>query len=279
MSEISAADVKKLRDRTNSPFKDCKAALVEANGDLDKAVEILRERNAALRDKKGEREAAEGRVGIYIDEDKQVGGIIEMRCETAPSAKNELFVQLTDDFAKQVALQGADSVEALCGQTFVDDGSKTLNDRITEVVGLIRENMKPARCAQLKGLLGSYVHHDGTVGVLLKVEGDKISDPQVVRDVCMHIAATAPLAATRDDMDPELVKKEEEMAKKQAEGTGKPANIVERIVEGKMKSWYAENVLVDQPFVKDDKQTVEQYLKSSGLKVVTFVRYKIGELS
>lgn len=279
MSEISAAVVKSLRDKTDAPFKECKAALVEANGDLDKAMIILRERSTKVRTDKADKEAAEGRVGVYIDADKQIGGIIEMRCQTAPSAKNDLFVQLTDDMAKQVALQGATSVDDLLKQKFVDDESKTLDDRLTDVVGLIRENMKPHRCAQLKGQLGSYVHHDGTVGVLLQVEGDKQAEDQILRDVCMHIAARAPVAATRDDVPSELVEQETAIAKKQAEDTGKPANIVEKIAEGKMRSWFAENVLADQPFVKDESVTVEKYLQKAGVKVVTFVRYKVGELS
>ena len=278
MSQISASTGKALREKTDAPFKECKAALVEAEGDMDKALTILRERNLALRGKKAEKEATEGRIGVYIDEGKQVGGIVEMRCQTAPSANNELFIALTNELAEQVAAHGASSVDELVKEKTLKDDSKTIDDRITEVVGLIRENMKPERCAQLKGTLGSYTHHDGTVGVLLQVEGE-VKDPQVLRDVCMHIAARSPLAARREDIPQETIDKEMEIAKKQAESTGKPANIVERIAEGKMKSWFAESVLADQPFVKDESITVEKYLQNAGLKLVTFIRYKVGEVA
>ena len=133
---------------------------------------------------------------------------------------------------------------------------------MAEVVGLMRENMKPARMARLTGLLGSYVHHDGTVGVLVQVEGDK-ADPQLLRDVSMHITAKNPVAALREHVPQATVEKEMEIARAQAAATGKPANIVEKIAEGKMKTWYADNVLVEQPFVKDDSKTVGESAQGS----------------
>ncbi len=278
MSTISAAAVKSLRDRTNAPMMDCKAALTEANGDQDKAIDLLRRKNSAIQAKKGEREMAEGRIAVYIDPAKQIGAIVEMRCESAPVVKSEQFVQLANDVAKQVALKEATTVEALLAQPFVDDPKKTVNDRIGDVVGLIRENMKPARMTRLTGLLGSYIHHDDRLGVLLQVEGTK-ADPQLLRDVSMHITAKNPVAARREDVSPALIEKEKEIAKTQAAATGKPANIVERIAEGKMKTWFAENVLVEQPFVKDDSTTVGDLLKAAGLKIVRFVRYRVGELT
>jgi elongation factor Ts len=278
MSTISAAAVKGLRDRTNAPMMDCKAALTEAGGDMDKAVEILRKKNAAIQAKKGERETAEGRIGIYIDPVKPVGAIVEMRCESAPVAKSEQFVQLSQKIAKQVALKGPEAVEAFLAQPAVDEPKKTVNELIGEVIGLIRENMKPARFTRLEGQLGSYSHHDGSVGVLLQVEGPK-GDPQLLRDICMHITAKNPVAARREDVSPAVIEKEKEIAKTQAAATGKPANIVDKIAEGKMKTWFAENVLLEQPFVKDDSKTVGDLLRSAGLKIVRFVRYRVGELS
>ena len=280
MSQISAAAVKKLRDITNAPMMDCKAALTEANGDMEEAIRKLREKNAAIQAKKGEREAAEGRIAISIDQAREVGAIVEMRCESAPVAKSEPFVRLADDIARQVAVKGAATVEELLLQPFMDNAKFTVKDRIGEVVGLIRENMKPARVARLSGgQLGSYVHHDGAVGVLLQVEGAKAADPQMLRDICMHITAKNPLAGRREDVDPALVAKEKEIARSQALATGKPANIVERIAEGKMKTWFAENVLLEQPFVKDDSKTVGDLVKGAGLKLVRYVRYKVGEVS
>src|SRR5947209_7773269 len=263
MSTISAADVKVLRDRTNQPMMDCKAALTEANGDMEKAVEILRKRGKDVANKKGGRETAEGRIAIYNDLAKKVGAIIEVRCESAPVVKSEMFVKLANDLARQVALQQPATVEALLTQPFVDDPKHKVSERIQEVIGLIRENMKPVRFQRLTGLTGGYVHHDGSVGVLLQVEGET-ADPQLLRDVCMHITAKNPVAARREDVPSAEIEKEREIAKAQAAATGKPANIVAMIAEGKLKTWYAEHVLVEQPFVKNDAQTVGDLLKSAG---------------
>jgi elongation factor Ts len=278
--EIAATDVKKLRDRTGMPFGKCKEALVKTNGDLEKAVEELRKTNKDAQDKFGARETAEGRIGVFIDPAQKVGAIIEVRCESAPVVKSDLFVQLANDLARQVALKGATTPEALLAQPFVDNPQHTVNDRIGEVVGMIRENMRPARMARLTGLLGSYVHHDGSVGVLLEVAGDK-ADPQLLRDVCMHITAKNPMAAVREQVPAEKVAKETEIARAQAaeQGKGKPANIIDKIAEGKLRTWFAENVLAEQPFVKDDSKTVGDLLKAHGLKLVRFVRYRVGESS
>jgi elongation factor Ts len=275
---ITADAVKALRARTNAPMMDCKNALTEANGDMDKAIDWLRKKNSAIGTKRAGNETAEGRIGIFIDPAKKVGAIFEMRCESAPVAKSDLFIQLANDLAKQVALKGAKSVEELLAQPSVEDPAKKVSDLITDVIGLIRENMKPKRFTRLEGLLGSYVHHDGTVGVLLQVEGAQ-ADPQLLRDVCMHITAKNPVSGLREEVSQELIKKETEIAKAQAAATGKPDNIAQKIAEGKMKTWFAENILVEQPFVKDDSKTIGELLKSAGLKLVKFVRYKVGELA
>ena len=279
--DINAGDVKKLRDRTGMQMMKCKAALTEAGGDMEKAVEILRKQNKDAQDKAASRETAEGRIGIYIDPTTRTGAIVELRCESAPVAKNELYIKLADDVARHIAVKGVPaSVEALLAQPFVDDPKRTVSERIGELVGLMRENIKPHRMAKLDGLLGQYIHHDGTVGVLLAVDGDK-ADAQMLRDVCMHIAAKSPLAALRDDISQERVNKEMEVARAQAEeqGKGKPANIVEKIAEGKLRTWLADNVLVEQPFVKDESKTIGQLLQGAGLKVKKFARYRVGEVT
>ncbi len=278
MSNISAAAVKALRDRTNAPMMDCKAALIQAGGDMEKAAEILRKQNKAIQDKKGERETAEGRIAAYIDTAKNVGALIEVRCESAPVVKSDAFVQLANDLAKQVTESNPKDVATLLTQPFIGKPKETVNDRIGEVVGLIRENMRPARFVRMTGQLGSYVHHDGSQGVMVQVEGGK-ADPQILRDVCMHIAARNPVAARREDVSPDLIEKEKDIARSQAAATGKPAQIVEKIAEGKMKTWFAENVLLEQPFVKNDSRTVGDLLKSAGVTLVKFARLKVGELS
>jgi elongation factor Ts len=276
--EISAAMVKKLRDMTNAPMMDCKAALMEAKGDMEESVRKLREKNAGIQAKKGERETAEGRIAVFIDPAKKIGAILEMRCESAPVAKTESFVQLANEIAKQVALKEPASVDALLAQPFAGDAKKTVNERIGDLVGVIRENMKPARFTRLTGTLGSYTHHDGSIGVLLQVEGEA-ADPQLLRDVCMHITAKNPVSGRREDVPAEIVAGEKELAKTQAAALGKPANIAEKIAEGKMKTWFAENVLLEQPFVKDDSKTVGDLLKAAKVNFVRFIRYKVGELS
>ena len=171
MSDISAANVMKLRNRTGAPMMDCKAALTEAGGDFEKAVEIMRKKSAGIQAKKADRETAEGRIGIFIDPAKKVGAIVEMRCESAPVVKSDQFVALTEKIAKQIALKNPTSVDELLGQASVDEPGKKVNDVIAEVIGLIRESMKPHRMTRLEGLLGSYTHHDGSVGVLIQVDG------------------------------------------------------------------------------------------------------------
>ena len=202
--------------------------------------------------------------------------------KTAPTAKSDLVIQLAGDLAKQIAVQGAAKAEQLLAQPFVDAPAKTVKERIGEVVGLVRENMKPARMARLTGQLGSYIHHDGSVGVLLAVEGPA-AEQQLLRDVCMHIAAKNPLYGRRDEVPADRVAKEKEIARSQIQAdpknASKPANIIEKIAEGKLKTFFAENVLVEQPFVKDDSKTVGALLQSAGLTLDSFVRYKVGELS
>lgn len=278
MSTIPATAVKALRDRTNAPMLECKTALTEAAGDMEKAVEILRKKSKAAVDKRVDKETAEGRIAAFIDPAKKVGALVEMRCESPPVVKTEHFVQLANDIAKQVALKEAATVEELLAQPFVSDSKKTVSDRINDVVGLIREKMKPARLARLTGQVGEYVHHDGSVGALVQVEGAQ-ADPQLLREVCMHITWKNPVSARREDVSPALIEKEKEIAKSQALASGKPANIVDKIAEGKMKTWFAENVLLEQPFIKDDSKTVGDLLKGAGLKLMKFVRFKVGELS
>jgi len=246
------------------------------------AVEILRKQNKEAVDKAASRETAEGRIGVYIDPAARVGAIVELRCESAPVAKNEMFVKLASDVARQIALKGATTPEELLAQPFVDTPAHTVQDRIGEVVGLMRENIKPARMAKLNGLLGEYIHHDGSVGVLLLVEGTQ-ADPQLLRDVCMHIAAKSPLAALPEELPRERIQKETEIAQEQTKAdpknANKPANILDKIVEGKVRAWVAENVLNEQPFVKDETKTIGQLLAGAGLKLTKFVRLRVGEVT
>jgi elongation factor Ts len=280
MSQISAAVVKELRDRTDMPMMKCKAALEKAGGDIEKAILVLREEGGKfLASDKGARETAEGRIGAYSDH-KTAGALIELRCESPTVVKNDRFIALSNDLAKQVAIKKPASVEELDAQNLVDDPARTVHERIADVVGLIRENMRPARFARLEGVTGEYVHHDGTLGVLIQVKGEG-ADPGLLRDICAHIAALNPAYAVASEVPADVAEREKALAKKQAEDTaaGKPGAVVEKIAEGKYKTWLGENVLVDQPManqMKYAKKTVGDLLKAAKLEVVKFVRYKVG---
>lgn len=277
MADISAADVMKLRDRTGMQMMKCKAALTEAGGDMEKAVEILRKQNKDAQNKSADREAAEGRIAFFIDPDKQIGSLVEVRCETAPVGKTDQFMALANDLAKHIAYVNPKSVQEMLQQPLYGDPKHTVNDRIAEVIGLMREKMVIARFERFEGVTGAYIHHDGSVGSMVLVEGGK-AEPQLLREVSMHITAKSPVAALREHVPQATIDKELEIAKAQAAATGKPANIVDKIAEGKMKTWYGENVLNEQPFVKDESKTVGDLLKAAGLKLKGFARFRVGEV-
>jgi elongation factor Ts len=275
---ITATDVKTLRERTNLPMMDCKAALTEVGGDMDKAVDLLRKKFAHATVKFAGREAAEGRVAIAIDPAKKVAAILEMRCETAPVAKLDAFIAMANDLAKHIVAKNPADVATLLTQEIA--AGKTVQDRISEVIGLIRENMKVERFKRVEGEFGEYVHHDGSVGVLLQIEGGA-GDAAVLRDIAMHITARNPMAAVRSEVPADLLAKETEIAKDQLandpKNKNKPANIMEKIIEGKMKTWFAENVLIDQMFVKDDSKSIADLFKAMGVTLKGFIRYRVGE--
>ena len=283
MSTISAAAVNELRKRTDLPMMECKKALVEANGDMDKAVEILRSQFAKATVKREGNETAEGRVGIAIDTATNVAAIVELRCESAPSAKSDQFISLAADVAKHLIASDAADVPALLAQKH---GSGTVQDRINEVVGVIREKMIVHRFTRLSGgVFGQYVHHDGTVGVLLHCTGTG-GTTEILRDVSAHIAAMNPQYIVSSEVPADLMAKERAVVMSQIENepknAGKPANIIEKIAEGKLKTWLAEIVLAEQPMANAAKypgQTVGQVLTKLGLTPAKFIRYKVGAVT
>jgi elongation factor Ts len=288
MTQITAASVNELRKRTDMPLMDCKKALQEANGDMDKAIEWLRSQNSKMQAKRALNETAEGRVGVYIDPATENAAIIEVRCESAPVTKSEQFIAMVGELARAVAENNPESVDQFLTQS-ISGFKGTVTDRVNEVIGLIRENMKVQRFQRLSGgQFGHYVHHDGTLGVLLQVKGAKAGqiNEEALRDVCAHVAAMSPQYLQVGDLPAEVVTREKDMALRQIQedpkNAGKPANILEKIVEGKLKTWYAENVLVEQPIAnqqKYDKKTVAQVLKGVGVEPVRYVRYKVGEVA
>lgn len=277
MAEISAAVVKAFRERTGLPLMECKQALMEAGGNEEKAVEILRQRGEKLGDKRADRETAFGRFGIYAGTDKSVGAIVELKCESAPVTQNAEFIQLANDLAEALAKSNAKSAEELLNQPSPSKNGMTVGEQKADLFNRIREKFEVGRMARLEGTCGGYAHNSGTVaGVLLQIQG---GSDLVAKDVAMHVAAMRPAALSTAELDPALVEKERAFLRDSALKEGKPANIVDKMVEGRLKQFYAERVLLEQPFVKDDKQSVGQYAKSNGMEIKKFVHYVLGEVT
>ena len=268
--------VKDLREQTGLPMMDCKKALTETGGDASAAVDLLRKRGAVAAENKAGRATAEGRVAVFMDREKGLAALAEILCETAPTSNNPMFAELVANLAKHAALAGEADAATIESEPFVDDTSKTVEEVLHEVVNRIRENMKIGRVARVSGRAGSYVHHDGRVAVLIAVEGDG-GDDGLLADLCMHITAMKPAAIARNDVDSELVEREQAIVREQIIASGKPENLVDKIMIGKMNRWFSERVLEEQPFVKDDKQTVGKVLKAAGIKITAFTRLKVGE--
>ena len=275
MVDITAAAVKELRDRTGLPMMDCKRALQEGGGDEEAAIELLRKAGKQTMEKRAGRETSAGRIAVYTDIDAAVGAMIELRCESAPVASNEEFVELAGDIARQLATgPGAASAEELLQQPSPGKPSRTLKERFEELNNRIREVFKLGRIERIDGACGGYAHHNGAVGVLLEISG---GDAGLAKDVCMHVAAMRPAVVAKEDLDPEVVNKEREILAEAARKEGKPEKIIDQMVEGRLRNFYAEQCLNEQPFVKDDKKTVGKIAREGGMKIKRFVRWELGK--
>ena len=274
MADISASMVMELRQRTGLGMMECKKALTEAAGDLGKAEDLLRIKSGAKASKAAGRIAAEGVIGIFVAPDQKAGALVEVNCETDFVARNDDFRAFAAEIAQLVARDAPADVAALSVRTLAS--GETVEARRVALVQKIGENMTIRRAARLeaKGRIASYVH--GTkIGVLVDVEG---GSETLGKDLAMHIAASKPMAVRRDQVPAEIVAKEREIAVARAAESGKPANIVEKMVEGAVAKFVAEVTLLAQPFVKGDgKETVEHLLKSQGAGVNAFVLFVVGE--
>lgn len=275
MAAITAAAVKELRQITGLPMMDCKKALTENDGDKDAAIKWLRERGATVMGKRADRETAFGRFGICAGVGNAASAMVELKCESDPVAKNSEFIQLANDLAAALAKSGSElTAEELLAQPSPSKEGSTLLDQRDELMNRIREVFNIGRMVRLEGGSGGYSHNAGTVsGVLISVTGQ--SDENA-KDVCMHIAAMRPAALTIDELDPAEVEKERGILRDAALQEGKPANIVDKMVEGRMRNYYAERVLLEQPFVKEQKMTVGQFAKENGMKISRFVHWELG---
>jgi len=265
--------VKELREKTDAPRMECKKALFEANGYMAKAEEILRVRLGNKASKAASRIAAEGVVSVFIAPDSKLGAIVEVNCETDFVAKNEDFTAFARNLAELVVRNAPADVAALSALPL---GGSTVDQVRTALVGKIGENMSIRRFARLQasGRLASYVHGGAKIGVLVDVSG---GDEALAKDLSMHIAASKPVALSKNEVSGELIQRERDIAQQKAAESGKPANIIEKMVEGSVQKFLKEVTLLGQPFVKDDKITVEQLLKSKAASVARFVLYVVGE--
>ena len=283
---ITAKSVKELRERTGAGMMDCKKALTETNGDIEKAVEFLREKGLAAAAKKAGRVAAEGLVKTYVSEDSKKASVIEVNCETDFVAANDQFVSFVDKLAKMVVETTATTVEELESQKF--DGDQTVKEALTSLIATLGENMTIRRFAKFdvnNGLVKTYVHGGGRIGVAVELACDTQSPvvEEVARELCMQVAAANPLYLDESAVDKEAIEKEKEIYRVQALNEGKPENIVEKMVLGRIKKYYKEVCLVDQLWVKDGDKTIKKLLEEkskevgSPITISKFVRFERGE--
>ena len=271
MAEITASMVKELREKTDAPMMECKKALTEAAGDMARAEEILRVKLGNKASKAASRVTAEGLIGLFISADAKQGAVIEVNCETDFVAKNDDFVAFVNKLAELVATQNPADVAALSALPF---GEGTIETTRTALVGKIGENISIRRFQRIEtpDALASYVH-GGRIGVLVEYAGAE----EVGKDLAMHIAATKPKALNADGVSAEDIATERSVAEQKAAESGKPAEIVAKMVEGSVQKFLKEVTLMSQPFVKNDKQSVEQMLKEKGASIKQFVLYVVGE--
>lgn len=285
---ISASMVKELRERTGAGMMDCKRALTETDGDIDKAIELLREKGLAAAAKKAGRIAAEGLVCTSISEDMRVGAIVEVNCETDFVSANEEFVNLAKNVAMQAAKTTSTTIEELVGEKYIDDEAKTVTGAVTDLISKLGENMSVRRFEKFSienGVVQSYIHGGGRIGVLVELSCDKQDEvlSKIAKDIAMQIAAANPLFLDNTAVDNETLEKEKDIYRVQALNEGKPANIVEKMVMGRVNKYYKEVCLLEQVWVKNADYTITKYLQEESkklgadIKVTRFVRFERGE--
>ncbi len=286
---VSMSDVKKLREMTGAGMLDCKKALEEAGGDIEKAKEILRIKGLAKAEKKAGRETKEGIIRVKVTDDRKKGAMIELNCETDFVARNEEFQKLADEILDHILSLGENRNREgegsdILSQRFIKDEGKTVEELIKEAVARIGENIRLTRYCRYDtdDYLHSYVHGGGRIGVLLDFSAPSISDEviRLVQDVAMQIAAMRPEFVSVDSIPSEVLEREKKILMEQARQEGKPEHILEKIVQGRLKKFFQEKVLLEQAFIKDDKKTVGQVLKEANLNVEIkrFCRFELGGL-
>jgi elongation factor Ts len=277
MTEINAAAVKALREKTGLPMMDCKRALLDAEGDQQKAIELLRKAGKKTMQKRVGRETSAGRIAVYADFEAGVGAMIDLRCESAPVAANQEFVQLAADLAQQLATgPGADTPEELLSQPSPGKPGLTLKEQFDELNNRIREVFRLQRITRIDGPCSGYAHHNAGVGVLVQVEG---GSAELAKDVCMHIAAMRPKVLTKQEVappDPAEVQKEREILAEVAEAEGKSEEL-EEMVDDWVRNYYAQRCLCEQAFVKDTRKTIGEVAQEAGMRILGFVHWELAK--
>jgi elongation factor Ts len=279
MPEITAAAVMALREKTGLPMMECKKALAECGGNTEQAVEWLRKQGIKTQSMRADRETSCGRLAVYADPAKGVGTIIELKCESPPVAGSPDFKALCEDVAKTLALgPGAASPAELMAQKSHAHPDKTLGELKDDLFNRMREVFELSRIKRIDAPCGGYTHHDGTKAALIEISGNAAAPAAVeaAKDIAMHVVAMAPKAIRKEDLDPAVVEKEREILTEAARKEGKPDNIIAKMIEGRLRNFYATCVLLEQPFVKDEKQSVGNLAKGAGIDVVTVDNWRLG---
>ncbi len=279
MAAITAAAVMALREKTGLPMMECKKALAECGGDTEQAVDWLRKQGVKTQAMRADRETSMGRLAIFTDLEKSVGAIIELKCESAPVAGSPDFKEFVNDIAKTLALgPGAASPGELLDQKSLAHPDKTLGELKDDLFNRMREVFELSRICRIDAPCGGYAHHDGSKAALVEITGETTGSAaaEVAKDVAMHIVALSPQAIVKEDLDQKVVDKEREILTEAAKQEGKPENIIQKMIEGRLRNFFSQCVLLEQPFVKDDKQSVGKLLKSAGLDVKRMEHWKIG---
>ncbi|MFP4525574.1 MAG: translation elongation factor Ts [Bacteroidales bacterium] len=277
MTKITAAEVNKLRKQTGAGMMDCKKALTEANGDFDKATEIIREKGIAVANKRSDREATEGVVFSKTTEDAKKGFIISLNCETDFVAKNDDFVDLATKILNLAIEKEPEDLEALKNLNL--ENNKTVEENVVEQTGIIGEKLELSYFDKIVApKVVSYIHMDNKLATLVGFNKDDI-DEQVCRDIAMQVAAMDPVAVDKDGVPQDIVEQELEIGKKQAKAEGKPDNLLDKIAQGKLGKYMKENTLLNQEFIKESKKSVKQYLQEhdKDLTVTDFKRYSLKQ--
>jgi elongation factor Ts len=274
MAEVTAASVKELREKTGLPMMDCKQALSATNGDMDAAVKYLREKGEKIKETRLGRDTEAGRIAVYADVPSGKGAMIEFKCESAPVANSPETKQFVNDLAKTLATSNVTTAEELLKQPAPSKPGMTLGEQMADMFNRIREVFAIGRIVKFNAASGGYAHHDGSMGALVEVEG---GTNEAAKDVAMHIVGKKPLVVRKEDLDAKSIEDERAVQADMARKEGKPENIIAKMIEGRMRNFYAERVLLEQPFVKEESQTVSKLADDAKMKIKRFVRWEMGK--